>query len=34
MDLKDIAHKLARITGESCDEEMISHIFSKFCIGK
>ena len=34
MDLKYIANLLANITGESCDEEIISRIFSKFCIGK
>ncbi|MBP8717577.1 MAG: tRNA uridine-5-carboxymethylaminomethyl(34) synthesis GTPase MnmE [Candidatus Atribacteria bacterium] len=34
MDLKYIANQLANITGESCDEEIISGIFSKFCIGK
>ena len=34
MDLKYIANQLANITGESCDEEIISRIFSKFCIGK
>ncbi len=34
MDLKYAANQLARITGESCDEEMVNHVFSKFCIGK
>jgi len=34
MDLKYIANQLASITGESCDEEMLNQVFSKFCIGK
>jgi len=34
MDLKYAANQLARITGESCDRELINNIFSKFCIGK
>lgn len=34
MDLKYIINQLAYITGESYDEEMISRIFSQFCIGK
>ena len=34
MDLKYAANQLARITGESCDIEMLNDVFSKFCIGK
>jgi len=34
MDLKYTVNQLARITGESCDSEMLNHVFSKFCIGK
>lgn len=34
MDLKYAANQLARITGESCDIEMLDNVFSKFCIGK
>ncbi len=34
MDLKYIVNQLARITGETCDEEILSRVFSKFCIGK
>ncbi len=34
MDLKYAANQLARITGESCDEEILNEVFSKFCIGK
>ena len=34
MDLKYIINQLAMITGETCDDEIIETIFSKFCIGK
>ncbi len=34
MDLRYTANQLARITGESCDLEMLNDVFSKFCIGK
>ena len=34
MDLKYAANQLARITGESCDREILNNVFSKFCIGK
>ncbi len=34
MDLQYIIGQLGRITGDSCDEEIINNIFSRFCIGK
>ncbi len=34
MDLQYIINQLAKIIGESCDEEMINRIFTRFCIGK
>ncbi|MDD3657042.1 MAG: tRNA uridine-5-carboxymethylaminomethyl(34) synthesis GTPase MnmE [Atribacterota bacterium] len=34
MDLKYITSQLANITGEAYDDEMLSKIFSQFCIGK
>ncbi|MFA6621607.1 MAG: tRNA uridine-5-carboxymethylaminomethyl(34) synthesis GTPase MnmE [Candidatus Caldatribacteriota bacterium] len=34
MDLQYAASQLARITGESCDKEILDNVFSKFCIGK
>ncbi|MDH7568947.1 MAG: tRNA uridine-5-carboxymethylaminomethyl(34) synthesis GTPase MnmE [Armatimonadota bacterium] len=33
-DLQDALHSLALVTGESVTDEVLSHIFGRFCIGK
>ena len=32
--MKDILEELGKITGESVTDDIISEIFSKFCLGK
>ena len=34
LDLKEIIEELGKITGETVTEDVISEIFSKFCLGK
>ena len=34
IDLKDALDSLGEITGDSINDEIINHIFSRFCIGK
>jgi tRNA modification GTPase len=34
VDLKDVLDSLGEITGYSVNNEIIDHIFSRFCIGK
>jgi tRNA modification GTPase len=34
VDLKDVLDSLGEITGYSVSNEIIDHIFSRFCIGK
>ena len=34
VDLKDAWYALGEITGETANEEIISTVFSKFCVGK
>ena len=34
MDIRQLLHHLGEITGEVTTDDLLAHIFSKFCIGK